>query len=74
MGVKLQLQVRAKAELRPMIFNLIYYMDGAFAITFKHSGILTRLLTSSYSPNILFIHSSENDSSSPSPRSTDKLI
>lgn len=70
MGVKLQLQVRAKAELRPMI----YYMDGAFAITFKHSSTLTRLLTSSYSPNILFIHSSENDSSSPSPRSTDKLI
>lgn len=50
-------------------------MDGAFGITFKHAGILTRLLTSSYLPNVwLFIHSSENDSSSPSPRSTDKLI
>lgn len=39
------------------------------------SGILTCLLTSSYSPNVLlFIHNSENDSSFPSPRSTDKLI
>lgn len=63
MGVKFQLQVRAKAELRPVIFNLIYYLDEAFGATFKHSSILTRLLTSSYTPNVLlFIHSSENDS------------
>lgn len=77
MKVKLQLQVRAESELRPMIFNMIYYMDGAFAITFKSSGILTCLLNSSYSPNVffkyLFIHNSENDRSSSSPQSTDKL-
>lgn len=77
MGVKLQLQVRAKAKWRPMIFNLIYYMNRAFAISFKHGGILKCLLNSSYSPNVLlFFHGSENDSVSPSssPRSTDKLI